>query len=406
MSYETSMSQVNASRIFADGSARIQLAFSEPSSLKEKPQVSPSLTRRPQSIRLVSANITNEKGADMIYVGMDISSKDFVIHAVNDKKKVKYKGSIAPSKSGLKDLIAVLGIERKIFVFEAGNQSRWIADHLKKLGQDIHIVHPNEVKWIAESGGKKTDRVDAKKLAELARADMLPRKVHVAEGKVRDLRDLVGARQTILNKRVGLINTIRGYLRQEGVRLPAKFFVSPDWQVKLLDSKLSSALETIVANLMHAVECLQESEKCLLEEIQKIEDKKIDLIQTVPGVGKLSSRIVFAALAAIDRFENSKCAANYSALTPTIYQSGDETRMGKVNRDGRLEVRRALLQCSHAVVRMSAASAKPLQEFYYKIEKRRGKKRALVALARKLLTTIYGVWKSEEVYNPRKLLAA
>ena len=342
----------------------------------------------------------------MIYVGMDISSKDFMIYAIDERKKVKLKGSISPTKASLRKLIMELGIEGKIFVFEAGNQMKWIADFFKKENQDIHVVHPNEVKWITQSGGKKTDKVDAKKLAELARADMLPRRVHLADGKARDLRELVSARQTLLNKRVSLANTIRGYLKQEGIKLPAKFFASVDWQTQVLGLKLRKATEIIVANLMYAVEQLQECEKSLNAEIQQVEDKKIELIETIPGIGKLSARILYAALIDESRFDNSKCVANYGALTPTIHQSGDTLHMGKINRDGRSEVRRAMLQCAHAVARTKTAAVVPLKLFFERIEKRRGKKRATVALARKLLTTVYGVLKSGEVYNPAKLKAA
>lgn len=342
----------------------------------------------------------------MIYVGMDISSKDFMIYAVNERKKVKFKGSISPTRKSLRELIAELGIEKKIFIFESGNQMKWIADFFNSQGEEIHVVHPNEVKWITQSSGKKTDKVDAKKLAELGRADMLPRRVHVAEGSARDLRELVASRQTLLNKRVSLMNTIRGYLKQEGIRLPAKFFTSNEWQVTLIGLKLRSTTEVIIANLMFAVEQMQECEKGLNAEIQKITNNKIELIETIPGIGKLSSRILYAALINAERFDNSKCVANYGALTPTIYQSGGTEHLGKINRDGRSEVRRAMLQCAHAVARTKTAAVKPLKDFFERIEKRRGKKRAMVALARKLLTTVYGVLKSGEVYNPAKLKAA
>jgi hypothetical protein len=89
---------------------------------------------------------------------------------------------------------------------------------LKKLdGVQIHVVHPNEVKWITESRGKN-DRVDAKKLAELARAGLLPWAVHVVEGPVRELWELVSARQQLQRTRIALINTIRGSMYQEGHR--------------------------------------------------------------------------------------------------------------------------------------------------------------------------------------------
>lgn len=408
MSYETSMSQVNASSIVADGSARVQLAFFGPSSpIKRKdPVVSLGLTIfRQLGSWLLNFNI-NPTRSNMVYVAMDISSKDFVVHALNERKKIRFKGSISPSKKGLRDLIAALGPERKLFVFEAGNQMKWIADYLKKLREEMHIVHPNEVKWIAESGGKKTDKIDARKLAELARADMLPRRVHVAEGKVRTLRELTTARETLLRKRVSLMNSLRGYLRQEGARLPAKFFRSDDWQIKLIGLKLLPATEVIVANFMAAIESMVMSEKSLNAEIMKIGDETIERIETVPGIGTLSSRILFGAIADAERFDSSKQVANYGALTPTIYQSGDETRVGSVSRSGRKEIRRALLQCAHAVARMKSAGAKPLQEFFFRIEKKRGKKRALIALARKMLTVVYAVWKSGEDYNPKLLRAA
>lgn len=375
-------------------------------SKRSDPAVSLELTdRRHRDSWLFSKN-NQPRGSKVIYVGMDISSKEFVVHALNDKKKILFKGSVQPTKKGIRDLIAALGIESKLFVFEAGNQMKWIADTFKKLGENFHVVHPNEVKWIAESGGKKTDKIDARKLAELARADMLPRAVHIAEGKTRTLRELTAARETLLRKRVSLINSLRGYLRQENVRLPAKFFQCDDWQVKLIGLKLSQATEVIVASFMSAIENMVVSEKSIADEIIKIDDKVIARIETVPGIGKLTSRILFGALATADRFESSKCVANYGALTPSIYQSGDELRMGKVTRAGRKEIRRAVLQCAHAVVRMKSASAKPLQEFFNRIERKRGKKRALIALSRKLLTVVYAVWKSEDVYNPKFLKAA
>lgn len=345
-------------------------------------------------------------GSKMIYVGMDISGKDFVIHAVNDKKKVLFKGPVSPTKKGIRDLIAAFGIESKLFVFEAGNQMKWIAGYFKKLGENIHVVHPNEVKWIAESGGKKTDQVDARKLAELARADMLPRRVHIAEGKTRTLRELTNARETLLRKRVSLMNSLRGFLRQEGKKLPTAFFKANDWQVQLCEMKLLSSTEAIVAGFMHAIECMIESEKSIANEIMTINDEVIERIETIPGIGKLTSRILYGAIADAKRFENSKCVANYGALTPSIYQSGNECRMGSVTNAGRKEIRRALIQCAHAVTRMKTASARPLQEFFNRIERKRGKKRALVALSRKLLTVVYAVWKSEGVYNPTFLKAA
>jgi len=98
----------------------------------------------------------------MMYVGLDVSSKSFVVHAVDEKKRVVKREEIEPTRVARRKLCQGLGNETKLMAFEAGNQMKWIADTLKtQPGVHVHVVHPNEVKWIAESGGKKTDRMRA-----------------------------------------------------------------------------------------------------------------------------------------------------------------------------------------------------------------------------------------------------
>ena len=103
----------------------------------------------------------------MIYIGMDMSSKEFFIHAIDQRQQKIFEGRIAPSRAGLRKLVKDFGVGPKLFVFEAGNQMKWIALMLmRQEGVRIHVVHPNEVKWISQSSGK-TDQVDARKLARL-----------------------------------------------------------------------------------------------------------------------------------------------------------------------------------------------------------------------------------------------
>jgi transposase len=341
----------------------------------------------------------------MIYVGMDVSSKSFVVHVINERKKVVYRGEIAPSREGLAKLLKALGNESKLVVFEAGNQLKWIALWFKRR-QDVHlhVVHPNEVKWISQSGGK-TDKVDAKKLAELARGDLLPRKVHIVEGHIRELRELLSARQTLLSKRVSLCNTIRALALQEGRKLPEKFFHRADWEATLEKKKLSGTLRYIIKSYRESIEAVKTSEQQLMDRIAAIEDERVGLLESIPSIGTLSSRVLLSAIDEAGRFDNRKAAAKYGALTPTIYQSGAYTHLGHINRNGRQDVRRVLLQCAHTVVRMKSVAAVPLKEFYHRVMTRRGKKIAIVAVARKLLVTAYAVLKHRTAYDPAKLLS-
>lgn len=109
-----------------------------------------------------------------MYVGLDVSGKSVVASAVNERKRCVCEGEGPSSRAGLRTLVRRIGEGAKLVAFEAGNQMKWVAEMLKRL-PDVqgHVVHPNEVKGMTESRGK-TDRVDAKKLAELARGGLLP----------------------------------------------------------------------------------------------------------------------------------------------------------------------------------------------------------------------------------------
>ena len=339
----------------------------------------------------------------MIYIGMDISSKSFTVHAINERKKVVFKGDIKPTRAGLRGMINELGKETKLVVFEAGNQLKWIALTLKKMkGVQIHVVHPNEIKWINQSSGK-TDKIDARKLAYLARGDMLPRRVHIVEGKARELRELISARSTIQSKRIALINSIRGCLKQEGYKLPKGFFNNEKWRDHLKKMRIGNTQKLIVEKYMESIEGMVKAESELTARMLEIKHKDIELLETIPGIGGLTSRVLVSAIDDAKRFDNKKCVSKYGGLSPRIYQSGGVTHLGRINRDGRMEMRKVLLQCAHTITRMKSYEAWPLKAFFERIRKRRGKKIAVVALARKLLTIAYGVLKTTRVYDPEIL---
>jgi transposase len=340
----------------------------------------------------------------MIYVGMDISSKSFMVHAINSKKKVVFSKEIKPTRTGLRQMIKNLGRQTKLVVFEAGNQLKWVALELQGIkGVHLHVVHPNEIKWINQSSAK-TDKIDARKLAQLARGDMLPRKVHIVQGEIRQLRELISARHTLQSKRVALINSIRGVLKQEGYRLPEKFFQRTNWRGHLERMRLADTQKIILSSYMTSIESLIKAEFELTRQIVGIENEDIKRLQSIPSIGELSSRVIISAVDDVNRFDSKKGIAKYGALTPRIYQSGGVTHLGRINRDGRHEVRRVLLQCAHTVARMKSYEARPLREFFERVKQRRGKKVAIVALARKLLTIAYGVLRTQTMYDPKILI--
>jgi hypothetical protein len=222
-------------------------------------------------------------------------------------------------------LLRQVGVGPKLVVFEAGHQLTGIAETVKMLdGVQVHVVHPNEVKWITESRGK-TDRVDAKKLAEVARAGILPRAVHVARGtrapvcrQAGELRELVSARQQLQRTRIALINTIRGAVDQAGHRWPEPFVTGPTWAAKLARLPVSAPLRLIREPCLTSLAALVAAEQQLTQRLVAIEDPRGPLLERSPAIGPLAARVVVSALDEAQRFEDSKAVANSGALAPTI----------------------------------------------------------------------------------------
>ncbi len=107
-----------------------------------------------------------------------------------------------------------------------------------------------------------------------------------------------------------------------------------------------------------------ESESELTSKILEVEHKDIKLLETIPAIGRLTSRVLVSAIDDAKRFDNKKSVSKYGGLTPRIYQSGDVTRLGWTNRDGRMEMRRVLLQCAHTITRMKSYESRPLRDFF------------------------------------------
>jgi transposase len=114
-------------------------------------------------------------------------------------------------------------------------------------------------------------------------------------------------------------------------------------------------LRLIIETFMASIEALLAAEQQLTARVVAIQDPRCPLLESIPAIGPLGARVVVSALDEARRFDDQKAVANYGALAPTIYQSGAVRQLGRINRDGRSEVRRVLLQCAHTVVRMKSA---------------------------------------------------
>lgn len=340
----------------------------------------------------------------MHYCGLDVSMKSTHVHIENAQGR-RVKRAVIETTPEMLESTLTRYVKRGLKVaIEAGGQTAWIVDVLRELGAHVHVVHPVKVKWIAESK-KKTDRIDAQLLAYLLRIDALPEPVHVPTPRSRELRALLVARRQLVRMRTQLINVVRGLLRQHQVRVAARGLNSPRGWQQLTQVALPRTLQDIVAAYAATVRETTAALKAIDERlIQRAKmDPRVARLESIPGVGRVSAQTLVAAVDRIERFPTAKKLVAYSGLVPSVRASGERVEYGRITKQGRSEIRGVWVQAAHAVLAVKGAEARPLQQWCDRIAKRRGKKTALVALARKLITIAFHLLREHTTYDPRRV---
>jgi transposase len=343
----------------------------------------------------------------MDYCGLDVSGKSTHVY-IEDGQGRRGTRAVVPTtpagRLGVLERYAERGLRVAV---EAGGHTAWIHDLLRELTVPVHVVHPVKVKWIAESQ-KKTDRVDAQLLAHLLRIGGLPESVHMPSRRSRELRALLLARRQLVHLRTKLINVVRGLLRQQRMSLPARALMTPAGWARLRIAPLSGALRQVVEAYEATAATTTQALKALDQELaaRAAGDPRVGRLETIPGVGPVSAQTLVAAVDRIERFATAKKLVAYSGLAPSVRASGERVEDGRITKQGRSEIWAAWVQASHAVLAVKSTAARPLQRWCERVARRRGKKTALVALARKLLTIAFHLLREGTTYDPHRLRCA
>lgn len=342
----------------------------------------------------------------MYYAGLDLGSRASYAYIIDGSGKCVSKATLVMDGRALTKVFEPY-LEHGLFVaMEAGGSTRWVHDHLLAVGvREIHVVNPNRLRLIAESR-RKTDKNDAKLLAELYRLDGLPEPVHMPSPKARQMRMLIKARTGLVEARTKLINTVRAFLRGQGVTLPAKGLASPaNWKKTINNRKLDEAAVLVMSAYLDSFLSISDSIKNIEKEIKNRanQDERVGLLRSLPGIGLQSATSLVSAVDRIERFKHSKHLASYCGLTPSVRQSGERLISGHINRQGRSEVRRTFVQAAHVLANLQSHAARPLRKWFEQVRYRRGYKTAIVALARRLVTICYRLLRDMVEYDPARL---
>jgi transposase len=326
------------------------------------------------------------------YVGLDVHKEFCQAAVIDDSGRVLSNEKFSSTRKEL-DRFLVRFKDAK-FVLESTGIWEFIYEGIEDRGFEVVLAHPLKVRAIAEAK-VKTDKVDAETLAQLLRANLIPRS-WVPSKDVRDLRQLVRQRAYLVQQSTSLKNRIHAELLRRGVRRPEKFkepfsLKSIDWMRSLGFPTVSSCL-----NCLENVQAqIEEINIQLLDEYNRRPDAQ--LIATIPGIGFYGALLIRAEIDDIHRFPRPENLCAYAGLVPTVRQSASSVHYGAISKDGSSYLRWMLTEAVHTHTRCEQDSR--LSRFHAKVARRRGKQKAIVATARKLLLIIYWMLRTKEPYH-------
>ena len=327
---------------------------------------------------------------------MDVHAKQIELCEVSGRGKVIGRDRFSTTRQQL--CRRFKGIAPQRVVLESGGSTPWVARLLGELGHEVVVVNPRRIRLIAEST-LKCDRVDAEILARLSRlGPELLRPVYQRSFEGQLLRSQLMARSSLVRSRAALINRVRGTLRAHGSPMSscsAARFAS-EFARHRSPAELREVLAPLAAAIGELTERIEGLEQKLIAASKA--DELLVRLQDVPGVGPLVSLAFVAWVDRAERFPRSRDVGACLGLRPRLRESGSTTRRGSITREGDKDMRWLLVQAAHAALAVRRDSA--IKRWAESLIARHGKKRAVVALARKLAVLLHTLWMTGASYQP------
>lgn len=315
----------------------------------------------------------------MEYIGIDLHKRNFVACIIDGSGSTLHSGKYQNSQEDLVKLLSLCSGNPKV-VLEATLNWRWIVSALRSFNLDVTLAHPLKTKAIA-SARIKTDELDAETLANLLRGNLVP-KSYIPTLKEQEDRDLARARCQLVKQQTWIKNQIHSLLTKENLIPPVTDLFGKkgrDW----LDSQPLPENSNLIINqwlslLSDTKDKILELEKQIKARSEK--NKRVQILESIPGFGIITAFVLAAEIGNPTRFPTGEKMAAYFGLVPSLYQSGRTRRQGSITKLGNPYARWVLVQSAHRLVRMDTN----YKLFYQTLSQRRGKKKAIVAVARKL----------------------
>jgi transposase len=285
---------------------------------------------------------------------------------------------------------------------EAGAQSRWVSDLLRQLGHDVLVANARKLRAIY-SNPRKEDRTDAETLARLARLDPhLLSPIHHRSPQAQADLALIRSRDALVRSRTLLINHVRGVVKSSGTRLPS---CSTNSFANKVTSHIPDPLQPALLPILDTITSLTQQIRTYDRQVRSLCESKYPetkLLRKVSGVGPLTALAYVLILEDPQRFPKSRDVGPAVGLVPKRDQSGDHDPQLRITKTGSPLLRRLLVSSAQYILGAFGPDC-DLRRWGLKLAERGGKnakKRAVVAVARKLAVLLHHLWKNGEIYDP------
>jgi transposase len=325
------------------------------------------------------------------FAGLDVSVKETSICIVDDTGKIVREVKVPSEPEALLQVLMNPAYHFKRIGLEAGPLSQWLFSALAEAGLPVICVETRHMRAVLMAQINKTDRNDARGIAQMMRAGLY-RPVHVKALRSQKLRMLLTNRKLLQAKAIAVENDLRATLRNFGLKVGMVGTAKFEARIKELVENLPD-LAMLVEPLLIVRRVLREQIDILHRRLLAVvrNDDVCRRLMTIPGVGPVVALTYRVTVDVPARFKNSKAVGAVFGLTPTRYQSGESDRTGGISRCGDEMMRVMLYEAAQSMLVVSTKWSW-LKAWAMKIAKNRGMKKAIVALARRLAVIMHRIW--------------
>ena len=324
-------------------------------------------------------------------VGIDLHRKRSHVAVIDDQGRELRSRRVINDGPTILALLAEIEGECRV-ALEATFGWEWLAELLEDAGYELHLAHPLRTKAIA-SARVKTDAVDARTLAQLLRADLLP-EAYIAPRELRDLRDLLRQRFVLTQMRTALKNRVHALIARQGVQHGHSKLLGPGGRAFLAQLELRPQPRARLDVLLRLIGDFDREIDALAGEIDELakHDDRVRVLCQIRGIGRYLGMLIVAEIGDVERFPSARHLCAWAGLTPTVRSSDAKARLGHISHLGSGALRWALIEAAQK----NTQGDGPLAETFERIAERRGRQIAKVAVARKILTLcFYGLRDGE-----------